>query len=176
MMSSTSGDILCFFSRSKDSVPGYGKNESVKNCLDYSELIDTPHWRRVLSNFHVAEFEYNGYHWNTVEHAFQASKVGLIDKDLAYNFTRESASSLGLGDGLEARKHRKVVILPRDKLLEWNSIKSEIMKKILLAKFTQVDLARRVLLATGSAELWHNPPRAKVVRFMELEAVRSELS
>ena len=86
-------DTLFYFSKSADKKPGKGVNEFVKNLKDYEELSQIKDWRKILSNFYVAPFKYNGKTWNTIEHAFQSKKIELVDEKLAEKFTLES------GDG-----------------------------------------------------------------------------
>ena len=47
-------DKLYFHSKSKDSVPGKGVNEIVKDLKVYEELQKIKDWRKVLSNFHIS--------------------------------------------------------------------------------------------------------------------------
>lgn len=49
------------------------------------------------------------------------------------------------------------------------------MAEIARAKYSQCADARRVLLATRNAQLWHIVPRSKPVRFHHLEAIRTSL-
>jgi ribA/ribD-fused uncharacterized protein len=166
-------DILFFFSKSADKAPGKGKNE--KTSSDYSELAHISHWRKVLSNFYVSPFIWRNRTWNSVEHAFQSSKIALVDSERAEWFNLESGHEIGKGDGNRARKNRKLVILEHEKLRTWNSIKSSIMEEILYAKFSQVALARTVLLATKNAVLLHGA-RGPAQQQFELERVRSRLN
>ena len=55
---------------------------------------------------------------------------------------------------------------------DWLKIRDKVMKEILEAKFSQVDLAKTILLATNDAELWHSPGRTKAERQNILEEVR----
>lgn len=68
----------------------------------------------MLSNFWVADFILNGSTYRTVEHAFQAAKIALVDPSLARAFTLESGSQLAQGDGAAARKERKMALLSSD--------------------------------------------------------------
>ena len=72
-------------------------NEFVKNLKDYEELSQIKDWRKILSNFYVAPFKYNGKTWNTIEHAFQSKKIELVDEKLAEKFTLESGDGIGRG-------------------------------------------------------------------------------
>lgn len=169
-------DVLKFWSKSADKKPGKGAGESVKDPARYDGLAEIPDWRKVLSNFHVCPFRYNGRTYRTIEHAFQATKIGLQDPSAAERFTVESGTDLGArGDGLAARKERKMVMLSGGRLTAWNLFSGEVMSRIAQAKYDQCAEARRVLRATMDAQLWHVVPRSSPVRFTHLEHIRSGL-
>ena len=91
-------------------------------------------------------------------------------------FESDSKSDIGKGDGLIARRARKLVILNKEQIKKWDEIKYEIMLNIWRAKYSQCDIAKEVLMATNNAELWHGMPRSKPIRQTNLELVRKELS
>jgi predicted NAD-dependent protein-ADP-ribosyltransferase YbiA (DUF1768 family) len=168
-------DKLYFYSKSKDAKPGRGVNENVQDSSIYAPLEKIPHWRRVLSNFHDHPFVYEGYTYRTIEHAFQSKKIEIADPLKSYWFTVDSGHDIGLGDGLVARKHRKLVKLNPEQLKQWNAIQDRIMAEAANAKYEYSKLARKVLRGTNHAELWHIVPRGKPVRFVHLEVLRDEL-
>ena len=168
-------DKLFFYSKSSDKPPGKGTNEFVQDFSKYNNLKNIPDWRKVLSNFYVAPFTFEGYTYKSVEHAFQGYKIGMIDKEKGLRFTVESGHSIGQGDGLTARKNRKLVVLSNNQLFEWNKVKSNILGKILMEKFMQVPLAKDVLLETKDAILLHGA-MGPATRQYELEKVRSLLN
>lgn len=169
-------DKLYFFSRSKDVPPGKGTHEFVSNPDDYVDLQKIPDWRRVLSNFHEFDFEYEGRKYRTVEHAFQASKLRLADPWKADNLSLDSESEVAMGDGLEARRKRKWAILNSEQLRTWNEIKGSVMKNILETKAKSCEQLRNVLVATKSAQLWHSAPRIRAERMTHLEEIRRRMS
>lgn len=170
-------DTLCFYSDSPNSLPGAARHERVSLLSRYSELQQIINWRRKLSNFAVAPFQLDGKTWRTVEHYFQAQKLSLIDPVFAEIFTVESGNILGTeGTGLDARRMRKAKILPKEILEIWDSQKDEVMDRAWRAKFSQNEEMKRVLLATGEAELLHSGPRIPLQRFVGLEKLREELS
>jgi ribA/ribD-fused uncharacterized protein len=171
-----SADVLAFFSGSADKRPCKGAGGEAGDPSRYSELAYIRHWRRVLSNFHIAPFQYKNKTYNTIEHAFQAAKIELVDPDAAHVFSMESGSELSQSDGKAAQKQRKMRVLAQDKLEEWDKIKGSVMHDIAAAKFRASPEARRVLLATKGAQLWHNPPRGQRVRFEHLELIRDAMS
>lgn len=168
-------DKLYFYSKSRDAVPGYGVNEDVESILKYDELKKIPHWRRILSNFYEAPFSYSEKMWMTIEHAFQAQKIALVDPELAETFTIDSGESLGMGSGLDARKARKIAILSGSKLNKWNSMKHRIMEEIVEARYMSDHVGADVLIKTCDAELWHGIPRGKPMRMFGHEKVRNKL-
>ncbi len=168
-------DKLFYYSKSKDVYPGNGVNEYVCYPEEYQSLSKIPNWRKVLSNFYITPFEYDGFTWNSVEHAFQSKKIEIVDTEKAFWFTLESGNKIGKTDGEEARKNRKLILLSLNQLKKWFEIRSKTMEDILYAKFSQVSLATKVLYQTNDAELWHSPGRTKPERQFELENVREKL-
>ena len=168
-------DKLYFYSKSKDVAPGKGANEIVEDANIYADLAKYKDWRKVLSNFHVCPFKYDGYTYNTIEHVFQAKKTELKDKEKAFLFTLESGNEIGLGDGEIARKNRKIVKLNDEELKVWGHMKDQVMHDAAVAKYKACKEARDVLKATNNAQLWHIVSRSKPVRFEHLEKIREKL-
>ena len=165
-------DKFFYYSGSADKLPGKGIQE-IGNPEDYEELAKIKDWRKVLSNFHLYLFKYDGYTFNTIEHAFHYEKTKLVCKMKAFEFTIESGTTLGLADGSIAKQARKLVLLNRDQLSLWDEIKHTIMKKISIEKYNQCPLAVKVLLATKNAELWHIISRSTIRLHVEyLEKIR----
>jgi predicted NAD-dependent protein-ADP-ribosyltransferase YbiA (DUF1768 family) len=170
----TKDDKLFFYSKSASVRPGKGVNEVVLDALLYNALGDD--FRKVLSNFHMCPFKYNGHTYNTIEHVFQAEKIALVHRDSAYHFTIESGHEIGIGDGTMAQKARKLIKLDATQLGEWNRIKNSVMVAAASAKYEQCEEAHLVLQATLGAQLWHVVPRGQPVRFSHLEDIRSRMT
>jgi ribA/ribD-fused uncharacterized protein len=166
--------VLFYYSKSSDKLPGKGSNEFISedNIPLFLSLSRIQDWGKILSNFSVGEFEYNGFHYRTAEHAFQGSKIALADLVKAQSFSLESGSVLSRGDGEDARKNRKMIVLNKALLRKWDKVKKEVMYSILFAKFSQVSEARRVLLATRDSELWHGTRGVPKTRQLDLEKIR----
>jgi ribA/ribD-fused uncharacterized protein len=172
----TVGDRLYFFSGSADSAPGQGVHEWVADAARYGVLAGVRHWRRMLSNFWPADFTLGERTYRTVEHAFQAAKIALVDPVLAERFALESGSELARGDGAAARKHRKLVLLDEGQLRRWDEGKHVVMRDAMRAKFARHEPLRTVLLGTLSAELWHGAGRGQPpTRVHDLESIREVL-
>jgi predicted NAD-dependent protein-ADP-ribosyltransferase YbiA (DUF1768 family) len=169
---------LFYFSKSADKKPGQGSNETLGSYEPtyLEELATIPHWRKILSNFYEGIFEFEGKHYQTVEHCFQGEKISGVNSELGELFTIESDSKYSRGGGEMARRQRKMVMLNPSELFEWNQRKDILLERILRAKFTQVKRARQVLIATREAELWHGARGVPKARQLSLEKIRNDLS
>jgi len=166
-------DKLFYYSKSRDLPAGYGANEVVADKKKYRELNEIDNWRKILSNFHVSKFKYGDYYYNTIEHCYHAQKFNLVSKVTAFKLTLDSDHPFGKGDGLSARKNRKLIVLSEKELLEWEKIKYETTKAICQAKYNQVAIYKKVINLTCDAELWHIVMRSTPIRTAYLEEIRN---
>lgn len=116
-----------------------------------------------LSNLALRPFDYEGRHYQSVEHAYQTLKSGSFDEAI-YNDPRWNNE----GTKIQGRKGT-------DKK---NNL--QLMKNLILESFKQNDSAREELLATGNAKFTHKRPRGSngvwETEFPRiLEEVREEL-
>jgi ribA/ribD-fused uncharacterized protein len=110
-----------------------------------------------LSNFYLSPIVIKGVLWPDVEHYYQAQK----STNPAYQAAVMSAPTPGkakrLGDSRVGDKRiaKKSWFRKRPDLLrpDWNDIKLVIMKQTVTTKFSQNRELRKMLLATGQAEL-----------------------
>lgn len=172
-------DRFVFYSKSADKAPGAGSNEYVENATVYTQLSQIKDWRKILGNFFECPFVYEGRTYQTVEHALQAKKFEPIDRVLFESFALESNSTLSQSDGLAARKMRKTIRLNPEQLQHWDQTKIGHVYNMHRAKFSQCPEAKKVLLATQDAELWHylqRQPKSKNLQHWDsLEAIRAKL-
>lgn len=102
---------------------------------------------RFLSNFWMSPVFYDGIAYPSVEHAYQAAKAALpaVRLQIAQLKTPGEAKRFG----------RNCLLRP-----DWESVKLDIMKELLILKFQQPQL-REQLIATGNTQLiegntWHD--------------------
>jgi len=180
-------DVFVFKSNSADKPPGKGVHEHIVKGHAYPELSKIKDWRRMLSNFDVAEFEWTGKdvlpdpfpektRWNSIEHAFQGAKHWWKGhKKEALRFTLNSGDAIGKGDGAEAQKHRKLVKI--DDMSGWEELSWKVMSSAAESKYTQNPEKMRMLKATVPAELFHletqRGKKAEIVPFKHLEYIRT---
>lgn len=98
-----------------------------------------------FSNFYPAEIEVDGKHYPTVEHYFQAAKATnrREHEKIRRASTPTQAKRLGQAVGLRG---------------DWESVKIEVMRKALLAKFSQHADLQEMLLGTGDRVIHEDSP------------------
>lgn len=95
-----------------------------------------------FSNFSAFPIKVKGKRWPTSEHYFQGQKF----QDQGHREEVRKAKTPMIAARLGRDRKKK---LRRD----WESIKDEVMRDAVMAKFTQHDDLRALLLATGQAKL-----------------------
>jgi predicted NAD-dependent protein-ADP-ribosyltransferase YbiA (DUF1768 family) len=190
-------DQLVFYSKSASLAPGKGVHERVSGL--YKTLEEFPEWRRTLSNFHVKPFVWTGEDvletpfpegtiFNSIEHAFQASKfwvnarddarVSFSLKHAALSFSMAPDNTVGNGDGRAAQRARKMVYLNAKQLAVWGEISGKVQTSAAKAKYAQHPDCLALLKATAPAELLHlvtaRGKPSTLVRFHHLEFIRDE--
>ena len=101
-----------------------------------------------FSNFSKYGVELDGLWWKTTEHYFQAQKF----KEKKDQEAVRRANSPMLAARMGRDRKRK---LRRD----WESVKVNVMREAVLAKFTQHDDLRELLLSTGDAKIVEHTER-----------------
>lgn len=95
-----------------------------------------------FSNFFHSPIKLDGKMWYSTEHYFQAQK--FADKQYQEKIRTEKSPMIAARLGRDRKqKLRK----------DWESIKNNVMKKALLAKFTQHEDLKALLMSTGEAKL-----------------------
>lgn len=93
-----------------------------------------------FSNFYIRKFELDGLIWYSVEQYYQANKSADLKGYNMIHSCSNPVDALKLGRAVNMRP-------------DWEKVKEQYMYKALKAKFTQHEDLRRILLATGDAEL-----------------------
>jgi ribA/ribD-fused uncharacterized protein len=95
-----------------------------------------------FSNFAAYPIEMGGKTWPTSEHYFQAQKLQNPAHREAIRKTNSPMEAARMGRDRTKKLRR-----------DWESVKRGVMRDAVLAKFTQHDDLREVLLSTGDAKL-----------------------
>jgi len=169
-------DIFQFFASSSSApAPGKGTGESLESPARYNELKAVKGWRALLSNEAVTPFTWKGKRWNTVEHAYQASKFEEIRPDVFDTFSLDSGSELSKAGGDAAKAQRNIIMLNKAGRDAFQARSSALLQELWRAKFSLPE-PKRVLLLTGNAQLWHATPKAAKERWIGLEELRTSLA
>ena len=189
--------VFQFYSKSKHVMPGKGSGEKLggEGKEAYLKLSTIEDWRRMLSNFWIKEFTLDGMRWSSVEHYYQASKFkkgnpefysafSLDGKDSAEKVITDPvllhklpidanlAKSIGGKTGkIKIKGQQKTITMDKD----FDSRKSEEMKKAMFAKFNQNAELKQMLILTKKAKLQHFSRGSPPIIFTELMQVRREL-
>jgi len=101
-----------------------------------------------FSNFSRHPVFLKGKRWPTSEHYFQAQKFAGTPREDAIRLAKKSSEAASMG---RSRLHP----IRQD----WESVKESIMREVVLAKFTQHEELRAILLSTGDALLIEHTER-----------------
>ena len=101
-----------------------------------------------FSNFSPHGVTINGEHWPTTEHYFQAQKFVGTEHEKKIQAADSPVKAAQMG------RQRS-----RPLRADWETVKDDVMRRAVLAKFSQHPEARAVLLGTGEAPIIENAPR-----------------
>jgi len=179
--------VFMFYSKSADKPPGYGSGEKMMESKkpEYAELSKIKDWRKMLSNFWVAEFNLYGHRWLSVEHYYQGSKFKKENPDFYLQFSLDSGSALSKdsamakGAGGKTGKIDGKLFRPKNVKIDAdffiNGRDNKEMYDAQYAKFTQNADLTQVLLLTKDAKLMHYTRGSQPVFFENLVAIRTIL-
>jgi len=134
-------------------------------------ILDDNEWNSVEHFFHAVKFRYDKAksaktpkELKKAQKNYQFYQTFTLHSDSAWSKDPKLAKRAGkTGRKLKngKRYQDKDLTLPTDELIEMrddfytSNVYSKLQKLAFLAKFTQHDHLKRLLLATGNAELWH---------------------
>jgi len=95
-----------------------------------------------FSNFSRHPITMKGKRWPTSEHYFQAQKYAGTPREEEIRLAKTPSEAARLG------RDRKVKLRP-----DWESVKDQVMREAVLAKFTQHARLRELLLSTGDRHI-----------------------
>jgi predicted NAD-dependent protein-ADP-ribosyltransferase YbiA (DUF1768 family) len=172
-----------FYSGSKDAPPGKGARETIPAELsaEYKQsLAEFPDFRKMLSNFGECRFHLDGLDWYSVEHYYQGSKFKKNNPEFYRLFSLDSGSEMSRDPNMskayggKSGKYKGKQVRPKGIVVDEDFFGSsgrgtQEMFDSQLAKFSQDERMRKMLLATKDAQLNHTLPRSsQSIRFDNL--------
>ena len=185
-MSYNNNIVFVFYSKSKNGkYPGYGTNEKMieKYKDNFKELDNIEEWRKKLSNFWIKSFILDNKKWASVEHYYQASKFKKNNPEFYFEFSLDSNSELskdpamakgagGKTGKIKNKQFRNKNIVIDPDFFTTNRGDQE-MYNAQLAKFTQNDDLKKLLIATKDAKLMHYQRGSQLIQFDGLMKIRN---
>jgi predicted NAD-dependent protein-ADP-ribosyltransferase YbiA (DUF1768 family) len=157
--------VFMFYSKSGDKpLPGQGPGEkiSMENIKEYIDLASIPQWRKKLSDYWVEPFMLDDKKWASAENYYLGSQYKRMAPDFYLSFSLDSGTEMGK-DPFVAKaacspegkyKGRLLRPLEVDIDADFNKKRQEEERmKSRMAKFSQVEDMKKILLATKSAKL-----------------------
>ena len=157
--------VFCYYNHSNNKpLPGKGNGEKIIPDVirDFSELAAIPEWRRKLDNDWTQPFELDGHRWNSVTHYTQANKFKNGNPEFYLSFSLESGTKLSKNPeiakaaGSKSGKFEEELIRPVEVKMDkdfGDEKKEKAIKESMLAKFSQNEDLKNMLLFTKNAKL-----------------------
>jgi predicted NAD-dependent protein-ADP-ribosyltransferase YbiA (DUF1768 family) len=157
--------VFMFYSKSGDKpLPGQGPGEKipVENMKEYIELASIPQWRKKLSDYWVEPFMLDDKKWASAENYYLGSQYKRMAPDFYLSFSLDSGTEMGKDPFIAKAacspegkyKGRLLRPLEVDVDADFNKKRQEEERmKSRMAKFSQIDDMKKLLLATKNAKL-----------------------
>jgi len=165
--------------------PGKGTGEKIgpEGTKAYANLHSISEWRRKLDDLWESEFDLDGHKWLSVEHVYQGSKFKKSAPQYYLQFSLDSGSEISKSPSLakaagNSGKFEGKQLRPKNIVMDsdFSNRQKQVLKESLMAKFSQNEELKRLLLLTKKAKLTHfiqgNPPETS----NELMEIRYELN
>ena len=166
--------VFQFYALASDlPIPGHGSGEKKPKRMDmeeeFKELIEMKDWRKKLDNEWVQPFMVDNHRWCSVEHYYQASKYKKGSPEFYLSFSLDSGTDLSKNVQMAKAvgtkgSYKGKLMRPKEVTRDagfydtTGNVEPTSNKELFvaqLAKFTQNEDLKKLLLATKRAKLVH---------------------
>jgi predicted NAD-dependent protein-ADP-ribosyltransferase YbiA (DUF1768 family) len=176
-----------FYEKSANNPPGKNNGEKmpVELTSEFAELFAFPDWRKKLTRSWLQPFKVDGHRWASLEHFYQANKFKKNDPDFYNDFSLDSKTELSKNvdmaraAGGKTGKYNGTVVREKRVTIDpafYSANKDIVLLSGQLAKYSQNEELKQMLLATKNAKLIYQIKGARPEVAYDLMLAREELS
>ena len=180
--------VFLIYSKGSDKIsPGKSSGEKIPRdrVRDFADLKGENNWRKKLDDNWISEFTLDKHRWNSVTNYIEGSKYKNENRDFYIQFSLDSNSKISKDPELAKKVSESKTGIIKGEVLKSKNIKIDSDFQIrknkeqydsILAKFSQNEDLKNILLKTKDSKLMHYIPKEEPIVADNLMLVREKLS
>ena len=180
--------VFLIYSKGSDRIsPGKSSGEKIPRdrVRDFADLKGENNWRKKLDDNWISEFTLDKHRWSSVTNYMEGSKYKNENRDFYIQFSLDSDSKISKDPELAKKVSESKTGIIKGEVLKSKNIKMDSDFQIrknkehydsILAKITQNEDLKNILLKTKDAKLMYYIPKEEPIVADNLMLVREKLS
>jgi predicted NAD-dependent protein-ADP-ribosyltransferase YbiA (DUF1768 family) len=180
--------VFLIYSKGSDRIsPGKSSGEKIPRdrVRDFADLKGENNWRKKLDDNWISEFILDKHRWSSVTNYMEGSKYKNENRDFYIQFSLDSDSKISKDPELAKKVSESKTGIIKGEVLKSKNIKIDSDFQIrknkehydsILAKITQNEDLKNILLKTKDAKLMYYLPKEEPIVADNLMLVREKLS
>jgi predicted NAD-dependent protein-ADP-ribosyltransferase YbiA (DUF1768 family)/hemin uptake protein HemP len=180
--------VFLIYSKGSDRIsPGKSSGEKIPRdrVRDFADLKGENNWRKKLDDNWISEFTLDKHRWSSVTNYMEGSKYKNENRDFYIQFSLDSDSKISKDPELAKKVSESKTGIIKGEVLKSKNIKIDSDFQIrknkehydsILAKITQNEDLKNILLKTKDAKLMYYIPKEEPIVADNLMLVREKLS